>query len=80
MENIIGVGAIIGFVNMFGMGMDGNWKSFGKALLGVVLGVIFGYLGYFGIEGIEMGLLVGLASCGLFKLTQNIGITRIIQP
>lgn len=68
---IIGIGAIIGFVNMFGMGMDGNIKSFGKAFIGVVLGAIFGYLGYFGIKGVEMGLLVGLSASGFYKLTQN---------
>lgn len=73
---IIGVGAIIGFVNMFGMGMDGNWKSFSKAFIGVVLGAIFGYLGYFGIKGVEMGLLVGLSASGFYKLTQNFTTIR----
>ena len=68
MENLVAIGALIGFVNIFGMAMDGNWKSFGKAVIAIALGGVFGYLKYFRLPSIEIGILVGLSSSGFCKV------------
>lgn len=70
---------IIGIVNgiaLFdqayaGEGQKPRINSFVKFILAVALGILFGFLGWFGLT-VQLGLVAALASSGLYKLTQNI--------
>ncbi len=48
-------------------------KGFISFAIAMVLGIVFGFLHWFGLSGVEVGIVAGLASSGLFKLTQNVG-------
>jgi len=64
---------IIGLVNGIQLAVDHNWKSFALFLTAVVSGMIFGFLGWFGLVGPEAGLAAGIASSGAYKVAQKIG-------
>jgi len=64
---------IIGLVNGINLAMEKDWKAFGKFSIAVVAGAVFGYLGWFGIPSVEMGLAVAISSSGVFKVAQKIG-------
>lgn len=64
---------LIGIVNGFAFAMDQDWKAFGKFLLVVVAGLLFGILGWFGLPSAEVGLAVGIGSSGVYKVAQKIG-------
>ena len=59
---------IIGLVNGINLATEKNWKSFGKFAIAVVAGAVFGYLKWFGIPSIEMGLAIAISSSGVFKI------------
>lgn len=69
---------VIGFVNITQFALDGNWKSFIKALTGILVGSIAGYFKMFGIPSLEIGILLGISASGLFKIATKLGGT--IQP
>lgn len=79
-QYVMAATALIGFVNIFNMALEGQWKSFGKATIGIILGGIFGYLKYFGLPGVEIGILLGISSSGLFKIAQVVGVKPTGQP
>jgi len=64
---------LIGLVNGIQFAIDKNWKSFIMFMTAVVAGGVFGYLGWFGLPGIEIGLAVGISSSGVYKIAQKIG-------
>jgi len=64
---------LIGFVNGITFAIDRNWKSFILFMTAVLFGGLFGYLGWFGLPSLEIGLAVGLSSSGAYKIAQKIG-------
>ena len=69
MDTAIGAGAIIGVVNGVALLKEKNYWGFALFLLAVICGVLFGALGYFGLD-IQSGILTALASSGVYKLAQ----------
>ncbi|MEM3335425.1 MAG: hypothetical protein QXY47_05285 [Thermoplasmata archaeon] len=67
---ITGATAIIGFVNGISLLLDGQYKSFAKFAVALVVGAILGYLNYFGINGVEAGIGIALSSSGIYKIAQ----------
>jgi hypothetical protein len=63
---------IIGLVNGINLAMDKNWKAFGKFVIALVAGAVFGYLKWFGVPSIEMGLAIAISSSGVYKVAQVI--------
>lgn len=70
--NVTALAVIIGIVNGIALLDIPQISSFVKFLIALAIGMIFGVFGVFGLT-IETGLIVGLASSGLYKLTQNLG-------
>lgn len=64
---VLGSFFLIGFVNIVNMGLEGNWKGFVKAMLAVVAGGVLGYLKFYNIPSVEMGIALGIASSGVYK-------------
>lgn len=64
---------IIGFVNGIQLAVDRNWKSFAMFLTAVVSGAIFGFLHWFGLPNIEIGLALAISSSGVYKVAQKVG-------
>ncbi len=73
MEQLTSVATIIGFINGLKLIENPDKKPFYYFLTALLFGVIFGYLKFFGIGGIEQGLLIALASSGFYKLSTKIG-------
>ena len=71
MENIMAVGLLIGFVNVVKMTFP-EVKGFWAFLIALVGGILMGYLGWFGVTGIEQGILTAFVSSGVFKLSQTL--------
>lgn len=69
-DNLLAGGAIIGVINAVQMQFP-KVKGVIALLLAIVLGVLLGYLKYFGVDSIEDGLVIALASSGVYKLSQN---------
>lgn len=63
---------IIGLVNGVKMSFPNVRKAYAYGI-SLALGLIFGALHYFGLRGIEDGIIVALASSGLYKLAQKAG-------
>ena len=73
MEQLTSVAAIVGLINGLKLFENSDKKPFYYFLAALLFGVIFGYLKFFGIDGIEQGLLIALASSGFYKLSTKIG-------
>jgi len=79
MDNLTAGLAIIGLVNGFRLlkeGMDSSPKTywgFAFFLLAMAAGMLFGFLGWFGLTTLEAGFLAGLASSGLYRVGEKIG-------
>jgi len=71
------VGLLIGFVNVVKMTFP-EVKGFWAFLIALGGGILMGYLNWFGVKGIEQGILIAFVSSGVFKLTKNVGTTN--QP
>lgn len=64
---------LIGLVNGINLAVEKNWKSFIGFMLATIAGTAFGYLKWFGLPGIEMGLALGINSSGIYKVAQKLG-------
>ena len=64
---------LIGLVNGIQFALDKNWSSFIKFLLAVIAGGVFGFLQWFGLPNVEIGLAVGVSSSGVYKVSQKLG-------
>jgi len=72
------IAVIIGIVNGVALadaqftqeGKPPRITSFVKFVLAMLFGLLFGFLHFFGLAGIEMGIIAALASSGLYKLAQ----------
>jgi len=80
MEQINSVAAVIGFINGLKLLELKDKKPFFYFICALVLGVVFGYFKFFGISGIEEGLLVALASSGYYKLVSKLSEPKLIPP
>lgn len=68
-----GAAMLIGLVNVAKLAVDRNWKSLCLALVAVAGGLLFGFLGWFGIPNPEIGLALALASSGVYEVAQRAG-------
>lgn len=73
MEQLTSVAVLIGFINGVKLFENPDKKPFAYFCLAIVLGVVFGYFKFFGITGIENGLLISLASSGLYTVSKRLG-------
>ena len=73
MEQLSSVAAIIGFINGLKLFENPDKKSFMYFCFSVILGIVFGYFKFFGITGIENGLLIGLGASGLYTISKRVG-------
>jgi hypothetical protein len=69
---VMAVFVLIGLVNGIGFAVDRNWKSFVFFMTAVVFGALFGYLQWFGLPSLEIGLAVGISSSGVYKIAKII--------
>lgn len=72
MENIQALAVIIGAVNGIRLLKAQDLWGFVFFVSAVVVGVILGVLGYFGLT-IETGIVAALASSGLYRVGEKIG-------
>lgn len=66
---------LIGLVNGISFAIDRKWKEFGLFMTAVLAGLVFGALKWFGIPSAELGLAIGIASSGVYKVAQKVGGT-----
>lgn len=66
---------LIGLVNGIQFAIDKNWRAFALWLTAVGSGLLFGFLGWFGLPSAEIGLAVGISSSGVYKVAQKLGGT-----
>ena len=71
MENIMAVGLLIGLVNVIKMTFP-EVKGFWAFLIALAGGVLMGYLHWFGVSGIEQGVLYAFVSSGAYKIVQTL--------
>jgi hydrogenase/urease accessory protein HupE len=64
---------IIGLVNGIQFAFNRNWQAFAFFITAVVAGAVFGYLKWFGLPSMELGLAVGISSSGVYKVAQKLG-------
>jgi len=64
---------LIGFVNGLQFATSKQWDRFFFFLAAVTAGAIFGYKQWFGLPSTEIGIAVGIASSGVYKVAQKIG-------
>lgn len=80
MENaILPVGLLIGLINVVQMTFP-QVKGVYAFLLQIVFGIAMGYLHWFGVASIELGVLYAFVASGAYKLSQNIGPSKPMQP
>lgn len=64
---VLGSAFLIGFVNVVNMGLERDWKAFIKAMTAIVVGGVLGYLKFYNLPSIEIGLALGIMSSGAYK-------------
>ena len=64
---VLGSAFLIGFVNIVNMGLERDWKAFIKAMTAVILGGILGYMKFYNLPSVEIGLMLGVVSSGAYK-------------
>ena len=72
-QYIMGGFVLIGLVNGIQFLIDRDYKSFVKFMTAVLAGGVFGYLQWFGLPSIEIGLAVGISSSGVYKVATKLG-------
>jgi hypothetical protein len=65
--------ALIGLVNGVQFAFTRQWDRFFYFLVAVVAGAVFGYFKMFSLPNVEIGILAGIASSGVYKTGQIIG-------
>lgn len=66
---------LIGLVNGIQLAIDMNWPSFIRFFAAVLAGGLFGFLHWFGLPSVEVGLAVGIGSSGVYKTVQKLSGT-----
>lgn len=64
---------IIGLVNGLNFAVEGKWGSFALFVAAVLFGLVFGFVHWLGLPNAETGLLVAIASSGVYKVSQKLG-------
>jgi hydrogenase/urease accessory protein HupE len=64
---------LIGLVNGVQLANSKQWSSFILFLTAVIAGLVFGYLHWFSLPNMEIGLAVGISSSGVYKVAQKLG-------
>ena len=64
---------LIGLVNGVQFAVRKEWASFIFFMTAVLAGGLFGYLQWFGLPSTELGLAVGIASSGVYKVATKVG-------
>ena len=72
MENIQALAVIIGTVNGIRLLKSQDLWGFIFFVSAVVVGIVLGFLGYFGLT-VETGIVAALASSGLYRVGEKIG-------
>lgn len=72
-QYVVGAAALIGLINGFRLLSQKDKTPFFYFLGAVVGGALLGYVRYFGIPSVEIGLLVGLSSSGFYRVGQVAG-------
>lgn len=72
-QYLVATAALIGLVNGLAFAFERNWRAFTLFLIAVIGGAVFGFLQWFSLPSIEIGLLVGLNSSGVYKVAQKLG-------
>jgi len=72
-QYVLGAFVLIGLVNGIQFLIDKQWASFIKFMTAVIAGGVFGYLQWFGLPSLEIGLAVGISSSGAYKVAQKLG-------
>jgi NO-binding membrane sensor protein with MHYT domain len=73
MENVEAIAAIIGIINGVRLVREPDKTGFFLFLGAVIVGLVFGYMHWFGLTGLEMGLVAALASSGLYRVAEKVG-------
>lgn len=66
----LAVSSIIGLVNGIDLVQRKEWYSVIKFGLAIAAGLLFGAIHWFGLPSMEIGLAIGLASSGVYKITK----------
>lgn len=69
----VAAAAVIGLVNGIRLLKAGDKWGFIFFALAIGAGVLFGYLHWFNVPSVEVGLLVGLASSGFYRVAEKAG-------
>lgn len=64
---------VIGLVNGIQFAINKQWDRFAMFVAAVASGTIFGFLQWFGLPSIEVGLAIGISSSGVYKIAQKLG-------
>ena len=64
---------LVGLVNGVQFLTTKQWDRFLFFLIAVVAGAVFGYLKWFELPSVEIGIAVGLGSSGVYKVAQKLG-------
>jgi len=71
-DNLQAMAVIVGLVNGFRLAKDQDKWGLAFFVTALVLGVIFGVFGLFGLD-LETGIIAALASSGLYRVSEKIG-------
>ena len=66
------VGLLIGLVNVIKMTFP-EVKGFWAFLISLAGGILMGYMNWYGVTGIEQGILASFVASGIYKISQNTG-------
>lgn len=72
MEFVAAGAAIVGIVNGIRLVQLPDKTGFFMFCLAVAAGLLFGFLGWFGLPGLEAGLTAALASSGVYRIAEKI--------
>jgi hypothetical protein len=71
-ENLMAGSAIIAIVNAIQMQFP-QVKGLWGILIAILLGLGMGYMHLFGVSGLDQGLIIALASSGVYKVASKAG-------
>lgn len=72
MENVNAIAAIVGLINGFRLIQLPDKTGFYLFCSAVIAGLVFGQLKWFGLSGLEAGLVAALASSGVYRVAEKI--------
>lgn len=72
MENILAIGLLIGLVNVVKLQFP-EVKGFWAFLIALGGGILMGYLHWYGVKGIEDGILKAFISSGAYTVVKKAG-------